>query len=112
MKKWLAALTRKFDREMRLTWKLWVEYEELRPQYEALKKSRSPKTIDKFCRISVAMQVIEMKVEKLWRPHRKEIGVCTKCGETRMPAVMGRKSGFGCFGSNCHHFEAMKKRAC
>lgn len=111
MKNSYDALIRKFDPQMRLTHKLWAEYEELRPQYEALKKSRSGKNFDKLCRISVAMQVIEMKVEKIWRPHRKVIGVCTKCGETRMPAVMGRKKGLGCFNSDCHHFEAMKRRA-
>jgi hypothetical protein len=109
MKKSINALVRKFDREMRLTHKLWAEFEELRPQYEALKRSR--KMIDKFSKISVAMQVIEMKIEKLWKPHSKVIGVCTKCGGTRMPAVMGRKQGLGCFTSGCHHFEVMKKRA-
>lgn len=112
MKNSFDALIRRFDRQMRLAHKLWAEYEELRPQYEALKKSRSGKHLDTFARISVAMQVIEMKAEEIWRPHRKEIGVCTKCGETRMPAVMGRKKGLGCFNSNCHHFEVMKKRAC
>lgn len=105
-----GGLIRKFDRALRLTHKLWSEYEYLRPQYEALKKSRSLKTIDKFSRISVAMQVIEMKLEKLWRPHRKAVGVCMKCGVTRIPAVMGRKSGFGCLNGACQYFEAVKKQ--
>jgi hypothetical protein len=111
MKNSFDAIIRKFGREMRLTHKLWAEYEGLRPQYEALKKYRSGKTLDKFSRVSVAMQVIEMKIEKIWKPHSKTIGVCTKCAGTRMPAVMGKKKGLGCFNSACHHFEVMTKRA-
>lgn len=102
-----------FRKEGAKTLKLWADYEALRQKYwQAFQHlSGGPKAVDRFNKICETMQKIQAKIELLWKPHRRVVGTCKKCGGTRMPAVKGRKNGLGCFNSECYHFELVEKKA-
>lgn len=104
-------LIQKFQKQMSDTQGFWKGMESLLPQYEKLKTAQDPKSIRKVAQLCEKMQAIQAKVENLWKPYRRSVGACTKCGGTRMPAVMGKRKGLGCFNSNCYHFEVIKKQA-
>lgn len=106
-------IVEKFTKQGMKTLELWDKYEALRLKYWEAKKiiADGPRAISRFNKICETMQKIQAKIERLWKPHRRVVGVCTKCGGTRMPAVKGKKTGLGCFNSDCYHFELIEKKA-
>lgn len=102
-------LMRKFEKQLKKTHEIWKGFDALSTQYTMVKGKTNPEAIKKFNKVCEKMQKIQAQIESLWKPYRRIIGICTKCGGTRGPAVMGKKTGLGCFNSDCYYFEVVRK---
>lgn len=106
------AIQIKYSGQIKKTQKLWNRYEKLRPAYaKAFKNLKQGKAgVRKFNAICEEMQEIEIELVRIWKPYRRQIGTCVKCGGPRMLAVMGSKNGFGCANLRCAHFSVARDR--
>ncbi len=109
MNKTIDLLSEKFEKQIVDTWELWAGLERLRSKYERLKSAKTEKLIVQFNKVCMDMKAIVSKIEALWRPHRRTLGICKKCSGTRMLVAVGKKRGVGCLNGECYHVEFVKK---